>query len=563
MKGIVPVIIGGVIFIISGIVFLIFSLHIGFVGLTKFLDILKELLWLFFRKPAFSPVEKAFLCYYYICKGDISNIEEYCRKGMGELAYAEVYTLPKVLGVKDLQCRPELMLQFPLEVRLNENAEIDYERIKSALPINAYLILASNDEYKEDIKWLPSPTDHVVHFYISRNAVFDAKKKTQRECGFEWGLGPAVLSVWLATIENAVEHAIIKNGTYYISPLLTGKYREYERWLEELQLLPRTGTPADYVEFGLEIIAKSFMWLGEKIAEFILDWAAKTCTPVYEKPNYGLLLSTSYGYLNLTEDKWEFRTLLAGSYLRVRIVDEIPKKSKGPEGVTLYNYMLKMSKFDWSSGEKKGVGVTIEFWNSTKRNKEDIFCDISGDCWKGVTFKTREGNLTIYVFKIREGKYIDFDATYWRKNPPVWEDPYKYQFCGGSLEFCYYPLFVAPSSPVTISFCGLLQCGGKRIYLKNNTCDTPDSESLITSCEIPLGGVGCSVSFTAPSVNGIYTYYGCIDKNGDGDFDDEDESVNTDLEVCKPVGYECQKDEECCSRKCSEVEGEKICVIPT
>jgi hypothetical protein len=558
MKGIVPVIIGGVIFIISGIVFLIFNLHIGFVGLTKFLDILKELLWLFFRKPAFSPVEKAFLCYYYICKGDISNIEEYCRKGMGELAYAEVYTLPKVLGVKDLQCRPELMLQFPLEVRLKENAEIDYERIKSALPSNAYLILASNDEYKEDIKWLPSPTDHIAHFYISRDAVFDAKKKTQHECGFEKRLYPVVISVWLATIENAVEHAIIKSGTYYISPLLTGKYREFEGWLDELQLLPRTGTPADYVEFGVEIIAKSLMLGGEKIAEFILDWAAKTCTPVYGKPDYGLLLSTSYGYLNLTEDKWEFRTLLAGSYLRVRIVDEIPKKSKGPEGVTLYNYMLKMSKFDWSSDKERGVGVSIEFWNSTKRDKKDIFCNISGDCWGGVTFKTREGNLTIYVFKIRGGKYIDFNVTYWRKNPPVFENPYLYQSCEGKLKICDFPLSVAPSSPVQIGFCGLSYCGGRRIHLKNNTCSAyPDDEHLITSCEIPLGGEGCVVNFEAPSVTGSYTYYGCIDRDEDGDFD---ESVSFDLEVCKPVGYECQKDEECCSRKCTGVEKWKICV---
>jgi hypothetical protein len=560
MKGIVPVIIGGVIFIISGVVFLIFSLHIGFVGLTKFLDILKELFWRFFGGPTFSPVENAFLCYYYICRGDIPNIEEYCRKGMGELAYAEVYTLPKVLGVKDLQCRPELMLQFPLEVRLKENAEIDYERIKSALPSNAYLILASNDEYKEDIKWLPSSTDHIAHFYISRNAVFDARKKTQRECGFDTPVG----SVWLATIENAVEHANIKNGTYYISPLLTGKYREFEGWLDELQLLPRTGTPADYVEFGLEIIAKSFMWWGEQIAAFILDWVARVCTPVYGKPDYGLLLSTSYWYLNLTEDKWEFRTLLAGYYLRVRIVDEIPKKSKGPEGVSLYNYMLKMSKFNWSSGEEKGVGVAIEFWNSTKRDKKDIFCNISGNCWKEVTFKTREGNLTIYVFKIREGKYIDFNVTYWRKNPPVFENPYLYQFCEGSLKVCHYPSFAAPSSSVHIDFCGLSYCGGRRIYLKNNTCDTSDSESLITSCEIPLGGEGCVVNFEAPSVTGSYTYYGCIDRNEDGDFNDEGESVSFDLKVCKPVGYECQKNEECCEigglSLCMEVGERKICV---
>ena len=99
--------------------------------------------------------------------------------------------------------------------------------------------------------------------------------------------------------------------------------------------------------------------------------------------------------------------------------------------------------------------------------------------------------------------------------------------CTGSVDLTLTPSTVSPEGPVTPSASGLSNCDGT-IEFRKDSCD----DDKMSECSILTDG--CSGSpFTAPSSTGTYTYYACVDKNNDGDFEDDGESDSATLSVAK------------------------------
>ena len=87
-------------------------------------------------------------------------------------------------------------------------------------------------------------------------------------------------------------------------------------------------------------------------------------------------------------------------------------------------------------------------------------------------------------------------------------------FCSGTVNLTLSPSTVSPSESFTATVSGLSGCDGKSArFYKGGT--------YLTSCTV--SGSGCSVSLTAPSSTGSYTYKAGVDKNGDGDINDSGE----------------------------------------
>ena len=106
------------------------------------------------------------------------------------------------------------------------------------------------------------------------------------------------------------------------------------------------------------------------------------------------------------------------------------------------------------------------------------------------------------------------------------EKCYTLSNCSGSVILNLTPSTVESSGSVIPSTSGLSDCNNKIIFFKNNSC----SGTQVSSCTLTDGGCTGS-SFTAPSNEGLYTYYACIDKNDDGDFSDSGEYSSKILNV--------------------------------
>ena len=106
------------------------------------------------------------------------------------------------------------------------------------------------------------------------------------------------------------------------------------------------------------------------------------------------------------------------------------------------------------------------------------------------------------------------------------EECYTPNECSGSISFSLNPSTIEPNDLVTPSASGLSGCDNKITYFRKDSC----SGIQISSCTLINGGCTGS-SFNAPSAEGLYTYYACIDKNGDNDFGDSGESSSRILNV--------------------------------
>ncbi len=98
--------------------------------------------------------------------------------------------------------------------------------------------------------------------------------------------------------------------------------------------------------------------------------------------------------------------------------------------------------------------------------------------------------------------------------------------CSGSVALALNPSTVVPSGSVTPSVSGLSNCDGKTVIFKMNSC----TGTQVSACS--ASGGGCTDdAFTAPGNAGSYSYYACLDKNGNGNFDDAGEKNSTNLTV--------------------------------
>ena len=106
------------------------------------------------------------------------------------------------------------------------------------------------------------------------------------------------------------------------------------------------------------------------------------------------------------------------------------------------------------------------------------------------------------------------------------EECYTALQCSSSVSLNLTPSTVQPSSSVIPSASGLASCDNKIVYFKKDSC----SGTQVSSCTL-TGGNCTGSSFAAPTIEGLYTYYACIDKNDDGDFSDSGEYSSKILNV--------------------------------
>jgi hypothetical protein len=108
--------------------------------------------------------------------------------------------------------------------------------------------------------------------------------------------------------------------------------------------------------------------------------------------------------------------------------------------------------------------------------------------------------------------------------------------CEGSISLNLQPNPAFTYSTITATASGLTNCQGKTIYIRKNSCTGEQVASCTSS------STGCSTTFSGPTQDGDYYYYACIDKNGDGDFDDTGEYSRIPLTVkkhCRDIGGTC------------------------
>ena len=124
----------------------------------------------------------------------------------------------------------------------------------------------------------------------------------------------------------------------------------------------------------------------------------------------------------------------------------------------------------------------------------------------------------------------------------------KEEICSGSISFSFSKDKVKPKESVTASFSGISCSKDVAIYLAK---DSKENCNRLRGCIVNCGGNNeciincwrqyngcscitkstCSCNFEAPQNPGEYTYYACVDKNDNGNFDDPGETATQKLIV--------------------------------
>lgn len=130
--------------------------------------------------------------------------------------------------------------------------------------------------------------------------------------------------------------------------------------------------------------------------------------------------------------------------------------------------------------------------------------------------------------------YACFKGSSRSKILKVKEYPTPTPSCEGSVNLSLSPNPSKILDNITANISGLSNCEGKTAYVKDYMGCT--SGETIAKCT--LDSSSCVTNFTAPSQEGEYGYYACIDKNDDQDFNDSGEQSNKEvLNVTQPAKY--------------------------
>ena len=100
------------------------------------------------------------------------------------------------------------------------------------------------------------------------------------------------------------------------------------------------------------------------------------------------------------------------------------------------------------------------------------------------------------------------------------------EVCSGAVQLNLNPSTIQSNGLVEGATSGLRFCNGKTVWIKEDSCTTSRYK-----CNCKVSGDGCVCSFNAPSTSKKYTYYACVDNNGDGDYSDSGERNSDELIV--------------------------------
>jgi hypothetical protein len=347
MKGIA---ISTIIALVIGVIILIVLTPLLFKAASNVWDQLAETLGI----VKYSPIERALICYYYLCKSDAGcrdpTFNDFCSPDkIGRENYEELCSLPASLAVDGRQCESP---QFPLKIQLDKNEEIYKDRLKKKVDTEHLLI--ATDQTSGGINWREVILNIIIlpltfltdHLKVAKSVAFfafhsqDLTNIEEESYTLSWG----------GEYSHLVKFANVKSGTYYVS--------------------------------------------GIKSRDYI--------------PKYLIFVDPFPRYLNLTPGKcYNNLEVSPDQIIRISVEDEKTENLKD------YNYLMEMSSdvfLDYPS-------FSIKFWNVTNAENpatQSYTCKKS-DCSekKQFVFNTKRGTIKIEVQKVETslspgGEYVNY-----------------------------------------------------------------------------------------------------------------------------------------------------------
>lgn len=215
MKGILITVIG----LIIGVIVLVILMPLLFKAASNVWSQLTETLGI----VKYSQIERALICYYYLCKSGCSDpiFFDFCSPDkIGKDAYEEACSLASALGMDGKQCT-EAPFQFPMKIKLEESAEVSKDRLKKK--IDTPHLLITTERTSGEVDWFDVIARILIPVYrliklFSESAIsiiaFHAYNLTNIE--------EESYSVAGVVFSHLVKFANLKSGSYYISGLKAG-----------------------------------------------------------------------------------------------------------------------------------------------------------------------------------------------------------------------------------------------------------------------------------------------------------------------------------------------------
>jgi hypothetical protein len=292
----------------------------------------------------YSPIERAMICYYYLCRSDEGcrnpTFSDFCGpEKIGMDVYEEVCSLPGSLHVDGKQCDD---FQFPLKVQLDNNAEISKDRLKKKVDTTHILIVT--EQTSGEINWNEVLSNLIPFVVILK--IYHMLTDTVAFFSFHVSnlsnIEEESYTLFGTTYSHLVKFANIKSGAYYVS--------------------------------------------GAKISGFA------------NPPKYFIFVDSFPRYLSLTSDKcYVGLEVKPDQIIRISVEDEKTEDLKD------YNYLMEMSSDVFSDYPS----FSIEFWNATTTKKQSYKCTTT-DCSekKQIVFNTRRGTIKVEVQKVETSLYL-------------------------------------------------------------------------------------------------------------------------------------------------------------
>jgi hypothetical protein len=341
MKGIA---INTVVGLIIGVIVLIVLTPLLFKAASNVWDQLSESLGI----VKYSPIERALICYYYLCRSDTGcsdpTFNDFCSPDkIGRENYEELCSLPASLAVDGRQCGS---FQFPLKIKLDKNEEISKDRLKKK--VDTIHLLITTEQTSGGINWnevLSSILNPFALFWKFYSTLTETVAFFVFRISYLTNIEEESYTLFGITYSHLVKFANVKSGTYYISGAKISGF----------------GNPPKYF-----IFVDSF--------------------PMY------LSLSSGKCYSNLE--------VMPDQIIRISVEDEKTNDLKD------YNYLMEMSS------DVFGIypSFSVKFWNATNTEKQSYKCTKT-DCSekKQIVFNTRRGTIKIEVQKVESSVHLCYD----------------------------------------------------------------------------------------------------------------------------------------------------------
>jgi len=351
--------IGTIIGLVIGVIILIVLTPLLFKAASNVWDQLAETLGI----VKYSPIERAMICYYYLCKGGCGdpNFHDFCSPDkIGRDNYEEVCSLPEALGIKDKICT-DAAFQFPLKVTLDSDEDLSKDRLKKKIDTTHILIMTESSA--SGISWYDVIKKIIIGGFAPVYMLYDAIKGITETYTFLTihdsyltDVNREEYKVSTTTYTNLVKYSKVRKGTYYVSGNVGG-------------------------------------WPNTKYFIFTDDFVR---------------------YLNFTNGKsYSDIIVSSGQIIRISIEDE--KTSTGD--LKDYNYLMSVYVGADSYGNINNI--EIKFWNISNANNPDIkSCSDIHSCgqFRQFLFNTKNG---IIHGKIERIDYDIFCSTDYCK---VWNE---------------------------------------------------------------------------------------------------------------------------------------------